>query len=327
MTSQSMLIAEEGAMLQGFRLRCPRCRAVFASSETKEGALLCIGCHFPMVLRGGIWHALPIERATYYRKFIRDYEVIRSAEGRGSLESSYYLALPFVTRADRNAAQWRIRARTYRYLIRKLISSAPQNSLSSPRVLDIGAGNGWLSYRLAQIGMTPVAIDLLTNCTDGLGAAKHYDKHLKYPFLRIQAESDRLPFCDSQFDLAIFNASFHYAEDFTRTLREALRCLRVGGTIVIADSPWYAKEDSGWQMLAERRSHFFNRFGTFSDSMKSLEFLTDQRLEKLSGELGLRWESHTPFYGLLWLLRPWVATLRGRREPSKFRIYVTEKTA
>jgi SAM-dependent methyltransferase len=325
MTLPSMLIAEEGVMLHGFKLRCPRCRAAFASSGTNEGTLLCVGCHFPMVFRDGVWHALPIERATYYGQFIKDYEAIRSAEGRGSTDSSYYLALPFATSSDCNAAQWKIRARTFRYITHKLIRPAQQNSLCSLKMLDLGAGNGWLSYRLAQMGMTSVAIDLLTNCTDGLGAAKHYDSHLRHPFLRIQAESDRLPFCDAQFDFVIFNASFHYSEDFGRTLREAFRCLRVGGTIVIADSPWYAKEDSGWQMLAEKRSHFFNRFGTFSDSMKSQEFLTDHRLEELADALGVQWEWHAPFYGLRWLFRPCVAALRGRRKPSKFRIYVATK--
>lgn len=327
MTIQSMLIPEERAALDSFELRCPRCRDAFIASDTDDDSLLCMGCRFPMEFKGGVWHALPVERATYYARFIRDYEAIRSAEGRGSSEDSYYLALPFAPHTDRNAAQWKIRARTYRYLSRKLLEPAQSASRHSIRILDIGAGNGWLSYRLAKAGMTPVSVDLLTNDTDGLRAARHYDAHLKQPFLRIQAESDRLPFCDSQFDFAIFNASFHYAEDFTRTLRESLRCLRVGGKVVIADSPWYGKEESGWQMLVERRSQFFNRFGTFSDSIKSQEFLTDQRLGQLAEQLGLEWERHVPFYGFRWSLRPWVAAIRRRREPSTFRIYVTTKSA
>lgn len=327
MKLQSTLVPAERAALDGLKLRCPRCRDAFALSETDGNTLLCIGCRFPMVFRAGVWHALPVERAAYYARFIKDYEAIRSAEGRGSTDGRYYLALPFAARNDRNAAQWKIRARTYSYILRKVLDQVQRASHRSARILDIGAGNGWLSYRLAKIGMTPVAIDLLTNGTDGLEAARHYDGHLRRCFLRIQAESDRLPFCDSQFDVAIFNASFHYAEDFTRTLQEGLRCLRVGGMVIIADSPWYGKEESGWRMLSERRSDFFNRFGTFSDSIRSQEFLTDQRLDQLAEHFGLKWERHVPFYGLRWSLRPWIAALRGRREPSKFHIYVTKKPA
>jgi len=280
-----------------------------------------------MCQKDKIWRALPIERATYYARFITDYETIRIAEGRGSTDSSYYLRLPFTTYTDRNADQWKIRATTYRYLKQTLLPRISSNSQRTAGILDIGAGNGWLSYRLSQAGIAAVAIDLLTNDLDGLGAAKHYDSSLEYPFLRIQAESDRLPFCDAQFDAVIFNASFHYAEDFLRTLREALRCLRPGGMIIITDSPWYTHEDSGWKMLAEKRSRFFNRFGIFSDSIRSQEFLTDERLNQLAQNLGLCWGRHTPFYGLRWSLRPLIAKLKGHREPSTFRIYVAKKPA
>ncbi len=327
MMTQDATINAELATLNGFKLRCPRCYAAFEESTKNDGTLVCVKCHFPMLLQDGIWHALPVERATYYARFIKDYEAIRTAEGRGSTDSSYYLSLPFVTRTSHNAGQWKIRAATYRYLKQTLLPRIHSSLQRGTCILDIGAGNGWLSYHLAQLGMTPVAVDLLTNDMDGLGAARHYDSHLEHPFLRMQAESDRLPFCDSQFEAVIFNASFHYAEDFSRTLREALRCLRPGGTIIIADSPWYADEESGRQMLVERRSQFFNRFGIFSDSIRSQEFLTDERLDQLAHALGLRWEYHTPFYGLRWSFRPLIAKLKKRREPSTFRIYVAKKMA
>lgn len=321
------LISSPHVALNGFRLRCPRCAAPFEWSEKQEESLLCVECHFPMSQKDKIWRALPVERAAYYARFIKDYEAIRIAEGRGSTDSDYYLRLPFTTSTDCNADQWKIRAETYRYLKKILLPRISSNSQRAGNILDIGAGNGWLSYRLSQAGMVAVAIDLLTNDLDGLGAARHYDTCLKHSFLRIQAESDRLPFYDAQFDAVIFNASFHYAENFLRTLREALRCLLPEGMIIIADSPWYAHEDSGWKMLAEKRSRFFNRFGIFSDSIRSQEFLTDERLNQLAHNLGICWERHTPFYGLRWSLRPLIAKLKGHREPSTFRIYVAKKSA
>lgn len=325
MTPQTTLASSQQATIDDLELRCPRCAAAFEVTGDAIVTFNCVECHFPMVHRDGIWHALPVERATYYSRFIKDFEAIRSAEGRGSRDTSYYLKLPAVDHSNSNAGQWKIRARTYRFLKRRVLPYINTRPESRARVLDIGAGNGWLSYRLAQLGMQPVAVDLLINNMDGLGAANHYDAHLSLPFLRVRAESNRLPFCDRQFDAAIFNASFHYAESYEQTLREALRCLKTGGTLIIADSPWYSCEESGQRMLFERRSHFFSRFGTFSDSIRSQEFLTDDRLDQLARTFDLSWERHLPFYGLRWSLRPLFAKLNHQREPSTFRVYITKK--
>ena len=113
-------------------------------------------------------------------------------------------------------------------------------------------------------------MDLLTNDHDGLGAAEHFRKHLPAMFPRFQAELARLPFQDEQFDAVIFNASFHYAEDYAATLREALRCVRSGGTVIVSDTPWYSSEESGRRMVAERSAAFlralWNRFGLHQES-------------------------------------------------------------
>lgn len=191
-------------------------------------------------------------------------------------------------------------------------------------ILDLGAGNCWLSYRLALRGHRPVAVDLLENEFDGLGAAKHYQSRLPYIFPRFRAELDRLPFGDEQFDVAIFNASLHYSEDYARTLGEALRCLRRPGWLIIADTAWYSSEESGRTMVEERQAAFQAKYGFASDALASQEFLTDERLRTLEQLFGLRWNAITPHYGLKWRLRPLMAKLRGRREPSRFRIFTAE---
>jgi len=310
----------ENRLAHDFELACPDCRTPLAPSKPPDASFRCQECSFELRSENGIWQAIPRERLLRYRQFIREYEYVRQAEGRGSSSAEYYLGLPFHDASGSNPGQWAIRARTFLCLRDQLLPSL-QRPGSGLKILDLGAGNGWFSYRMALAGHRPAAVDLLTNDFDALGAATIYQGHLAEPFPLYRAELDKLPFAAAGFDFAVFNASFHYAEDYTATLGEALRCLRRGGMVVIADTPWYSREASGRAMVCERQQLFLDRFGFASDSIASLEFLTDERLAKLEREFGIRWEIYHPSYGLRWALRPWMARLRGRREPSQFRIY------
>ena len=80
------------------------------------------------------------------------------------------------------------------------------------------------------------------------------------------------------FDLVVFNASFHYSENYEKTIAEAFAARVRRGSVIIADTPWYSDEQSGRRMLQERRAAFVTRYGFPSDSLSSLEYLTDQRL-------------------------------------------------
>jgi SAM-dependent methyltransferase len=306
-------------------LRCPRCAsALGAVSQTIAPfatAITCAHCSFALDHQRGIWLALAPERQEYYKRFLTEYQIVRAAEGRGSVDADYYLALPFRDISGKNQAQWSIRAQTYRYIERELLPEIDPNRVGLD-VLDLGAGNGWLSYRLSLLGHRPVAVDLLTNDSDGLGAATHYLQKLERLFPRFQADLDCLPFEDAQFDCVIFNASFHYSENYSKTLAEAIRCLRSDGVVIIADTPWYSKEESGRHMLRERRAFFQQQFGFPSDALASREYLTDRRLRELEKFFGIRWQIHHPSYGLRWAMRPVLAKLNGKREPSSFRIYL-----
>jgi SAM-dependent methyltransferase len=305
-----------GTSYSDIRLRCPRCGANLSS-------LACSKCGLHLSDNGGVIHALTPDRAAHYAQFIVDYERIRIAEGRGSADDDFYLALPYRDLSGRNSDQWEIRARTFDCLIERVVKPGLPGGA---RLLDLGAGNCWLSYRLALAGLKPCAVDLLTNESDGLGAAEHYRKHLPDSFFqRFQAELSRLPFQGEQFDAALFNASFHYAENAEAALREALRCVKRGGIVIICDTPWYSAEASGNAMVSERRSAFSRRYGTDSASIQSIEYLTDERLQSLEEHLWIRWKVHSPHYGFRWAMRPFLAKIRGRREPAKFRIYVAQK--
>src|SRR5277367_1388557 len=252
-------------------LRCPACSTPIGPVSDRDddfpsASLECDACGLVVGKTKGIWRMLSQCQHDRFAQFKRDYEGIRHSEGRGSKHPAFYLALPFADLTGNFTSQWKIRARGYRFFERNLLSLLEERYGNSFRALDIGAGNGWLSYRLALHGHRPVAVDLCTNGWDGLEAAGHYATVLPEFFTRVEAEMDHLPFDDAQFDVAIYNASFHYSIDYKRTIREALRCLRPGGTILIIDSPTYQRAQSGEAMRSERRETFEAEFGTRGDS-------------------------------------------------------------
>ena len=312
-------------------LRCPECLiSIGPISDGDHGhhsvSIECDCCGNAARRENGVWRMLSHSSRLRLRTFLREYEGIRRAEGRGSTHPAFYLALPFADLTGNFADQWRIRGRSYRYFERQLLPLLEERHGNSFRALDIGAGNCWLSYRLALHGHRPVAVDLCTNAYDGLEAADHYATVLPKFFARIEAEMNCLPVDDAQFDVAIYNASFHYSTDYERTLREALRCLRPGGTILIIDSPTYQLARSGETMRSERREAFEAKFGTRGDSLPTGDYLTPEIMNELSG-LGIRWTRHLAWYGIRWQLRPAIAYVKRRREPSQFYLYEGRVTA
>jgi SAM-dependent methyltransferase len=298
-------------------LRCPRCKAAVPEFNCKE-------CGFQLRNIKGVIHALPPERVVYFARFVEEYERIRSAEGRGSESDEFYLGLPYSDASRRNTAQWAIRARSFDFLLERVLKPALSRGGA---ILDLGAGNCWMSYRLALAEYRPCAVDLLTNERDGLGAAEHYRNYLPCFFPRFRAEFAHLPFGDGQFDAVVFNASFHYAENFESAVNEALRCCKPGGMVIVSNTPWYSNDVSGKKMVDERQASFLRNYGTSSASIESLEYLTDERLKYLECRLKIRWNAYTPNLGVKWALRPLLAKLRNRREPSRFCIYVTRKAS
>ncbi len=295
-------------------MACPTCREVL---NTDAATAYCASCGISYACQDQIWRLLRSGREQFFARWVKEYEHIRRKEGRDFHDDpAEYLTLPFVPAKNRHAFEWAVRAATYRLLVKRLLDHRPL------RILDLGAGNCWLSYRLASAGHVPVAADLRVNDFDGLGAARHYRAALDTMFLRCQIELDALPFPSGTFDIVLFNSSFHYSTDYTITLAEALRVLTGGGSVVIADSPVYHDADSGPQMLRETHERFQRLYGFRSDSVPSVGHLTYEGMHSLGRQLGVTWKHAVPWYGWRWFLKPWLARLTGRREPAQFGVWI-----
>ena len=291
------------------QLACPRCRETLHGDTTACGSC---GEKYPVT--DGIHRFLPAERLAHYQSFLRDYTAVRLAEGRGGGDIDYLRRLPEPTPGGPLEQQWGLRNRTWS-TVRDRVLPCLGKGLT---VVDVGAGVGWLSNRLDELGHTPHAVDLSADDEDGLGAARHYAPK----WVRYQAEMDALPFADSQADLVVFNASVHYSTDYVSTIGEALRILKPEGTIVIMDSPIYSSDDSGRQMVAERHADFERRFGTRSDNVASIGYLTGPMFDDIDRRLGVQWARHRTWYGWGRAMRPWTARIRRRRQPSRFVVLV-----
>lgn len=293
---------------------CPSCRQPLTAQNNLLLVCPAEGLTFPCV--DGVWHCLLPHASVRYAQFIQEYETIRLAEGRHSPDPAYYRALPWQDLSARMTAGWATRAQTFTMLL-KWLTTQPQLKTGC----DLGAGNGWLSYQLSQRGYQMTAVDLTINRYDGLGAHHFYDTH----FCPIQAEFDQLPLTDQQFDLVLFNASFHYATHYEKTILATRRLLKPNGFMVVMDTPVYRQKSSGEQMVAERQQQFLAQFGFASNSLPCENFLTVHRVSQLDQ----MWPRPAVWQWPISALRRWVRQgkvwLSGRREAAQFPLLIWQQ--
>jgi SAM-dependent methyltransferase len=248
--------------------------------------------------------------------FASEYARYRAEEGRG-YATTQLLQLPYLKDGP-HVSQWAIRARTFDAFMAKVLRPAAARQHRPLDVLDLGAGNGWLSYRVALEGHRAFALDIRNDSVDGLGASAPFRRAA--PSMEcLVAPFDTIPLSRASVDMAVFNASLHYATDLRAVLREAVRITRPGGQIAILDTPFYARESDGLAMVGEKRMRFGDRARVLMD-LPFIEFLTRERLREALPELA--WTRHRVRYPLAYELRPLMAFLKGKRRPSRFDLWV-----
>ena len=100
------------------------------------------------------------------------------------------------------------------------------------RVLDIGAGNCWASWRLAAGGASVVAVDVSRVKYEGLeSGAVQIAGHGHY-FERVLGNMENLPFEDGSVDGCLFCATLHHSHNLKSAFSEAARVLRPGGAVL-----------------------------------------------------------------------------------------------
>jgi SAM-dependent methyltransferase len=296
------------------KFACPECRNPGLAREEGLAAFVCQRCGSSFDHCNGVYRFLSPRRAEAAEPFHRQYRLVREREGYRAASPGYYRSLPSVPRGDPHAAEWRIRRESLVHLERHALGGrhAPLHAL------DLGAGSGWLSHRLAAEGHRVVAVDRLDDEADGLRACRHYQVEVAL----VQADFDALPFGPGQFDLIVFDGSLHYAVDPGATLGEAGRMLAPGGTLAVMDSPMFASDGEGQVMVTEQLRRLEIEYGLDPAVRPGLGFLTFAALERAAGRLGLRGRFFPSRGPVAWRLRRRLARLRIGRAPAAFGVWV-----
>ena len=120
--------------------------------------------------------------------------------------------------------------RLYPHVVEEVVRAVAD--IPTPRLLDLGCGTGALAKLVlrqvprAQLTCVDLSSEMLGVAGKRLGAAAKL----------VAADAERLPFCDSSFDAAWCNDSFHHYPDPERAAFQAWRVLAPGGTLVIGDA-------------------------------------------------------------------------------------------
>lgn len=274
--------------MSSFTFCCPTCRNPL--EQPSAGVYHCPTDKESYKLVDGIWRFLPAWRVWNFDRFIKRYEYILEEERWGSIDRRHYLGLPKAHPGHPHAAQWRHKAADYWVLLHKVIQPLHRQLKRPMTILDLGAGNAWLTYRLGQLGHQVAALDISAHCRTGLGAWTHYGA----PLTLLHAEFDHIPLTDNSTDLVIFNDSIHYSTDYATTLTEARRVLKPEGKIVIMGSPLFRKDAGGYMMVNVFEDYQMQRFGFMLDSLKHEHFLTRERVKQLQGRTSFHWADQLP---------------------------------
>lgn len=161
------------------------------------------------------------------------YAGLRSAEKRMYTDDEVAW-LPDIAGDHVYKSEWQIRKASCKKLIKYL-----QRRNRPMKILEVGCGNGWLSYQLSQIRYSDVVgIDI--NFAELKQAERVFNA---IPNLRfIYGDLDSLLRFE-RFDIIIFAASIQYFPSFSKAIETAFSHLNKHGEIHITDSHFYSEAD------------------------------------------------------------------------------------
>lgn len=273
-------------------LRCPVCRS---SLDSGDGTLHCARCGGSFPVKDGMPRMLDdrLPGIVAKRREIAGWVAMAKAHGWYEPDDEVDAHLPFLNRDlgwdDKN---WRATEHSFSLLLERHVRP-------EMRVLEVGAAKAWAAQHLVPLGVQYVATDILDDASIGLGRGAFFEKRAG-PFLRVQADGERLPFASGSFDLAYCVAALHHALDLGAMVREMARVTRRGGWVCALNEGTRAVGVSGdVPDQAEEKGHginehvhtlyaylwAFTRAGLIVRRVEQAEGYDDLRRRRIAGRL------------------------------------------
>ena len=220
---------------------CPRCRGAL------DDGLTCTSCGRAYAAEDGIVRLLDPDAPGLDAKLreIAGWPELAREQGWYEPDDRVDAALPFLNSElgwrDRS---WGATEHGFRLLLDRYVRPGD-------RVLEVGAAKSWAAQHLLPRGCEYVAADLVVDPSIGLGRGAFFEARVG-PYLRVQADGERLPFADGAFDVAFCVATLHHALDLGAMVGELARVTRRTGTVAALNEGTRAPYRSGRNPEQER---------------------------------------------------------------------------
>lgn len=293
-------------------LRCPQCHGDFLQEmRESSSALRCRDCSAGYGINDHIPRLIIPELLNEIASFCEKYDAVRLREGWASETPDYYLNLPFRDLSGRHAHEWQLRAQSFRFLQNWLKKNYGSRNL---RILDIGAGSGWMSRLLADQHEV-FALDVNAG-PHGLAALPFGQRC----FMAAQAELERFPLAGNSFDLVIANASLHYTHDLLQVFKQVSNVLRPGGKFLVMDSPVYPTGEAA--RVAHQRSRAYYAQHGVPELANNYGGLTEELFTQASA---LRFTRVRRDFSKLDYFKKWLRDKIGNGGAARFPIWMGER--
>lgn len=178
--------------------------------------------------------------------FQESYLRLRASEGRMYTDDELR-SLPFPETSNRHYSEWKLRAASMLRLTRYLKAKKIRN------ILEVGAGNGWLSAQMAsRIPARVTACDV--NSSELQQGLRVFGRYGQIQFAQGDIRSGFLE--GRKFQAVVFASSLQYFSSVDEIVEAANGCLADGGEIHILDTPLYETETEKQNAMQRSITYF-----------------------------------------------------------------------
>jgi ubiquinone/menaquinone biosynthesis C-methylase UbiE len=184
------------------------------------------------------------------RSFEQLYSALRDKEGRIYTDEEV-LHLPDISKDHPHYTEWQMRKESCNRL-----KNYFEKKISSPKILEVGSGNGWLSRRLSEIsGSKITGTDI--NFIELQQAVRVFNHIPNLQFIPGGIHAEEIE--DAKFDFIVFAASIQYFSSLKEIINLAFRKLEPNGEIHILDSNFYKSAEIS--AAKERTARYYSDLG------------------------------------------------------------------